>query len=70
MSNYKGDFYVGDGFRTNPESHIPGGYDVKVFMDDGSSKVYSRIKNTQAYIKKVMKDPRVTDCKVLGPSKN
>lgn len=69
-SNYKGDFYVGDSFRTNPKSLSPGGYDVKVFLNDGSSKVYSRIKNPQAYKNKVMRDPEVTDCQVLGESKN
>lgn len=70
MSNYQGEFYVGDSFRTNPESKIPGGYDVKVFMDDGTSKVYSRIKNPQAYMKKVKKDSRVTDCIIIGESKS
>jgi len=69
MSNYKGDFYVGDQFRTNPKSKTAGGYDVKVFLNDGSSKVYSRIKNPQAYIKTVMKDPNVEDCKIIGESR-
>ena len=69
MSNYKGDFYVGDEFRTNPKSRVPGGYDVKVFLVDGSSKVYSRIKNPEAYKKIVMRDPEVTDCQVIGESK-
>jgi hypothetical protein len=39
MSNYNGEFYVGDKFRTNSESLVAGGYDVKIFLSDGTSKV-------------------------------
>jgi len=49
MSNYNGEFYVGDQFRTNSESLVAGGYDVKITLRDGSSKVYPRVKNPTKY---------------------
>lgn len=41
---------VADKYRTNIQSHIAGGTRVKVEYLDGTSRVYDKIKNAQAYI--------------------
>lgn len=40
---------VGDDFRTNSLSLQPGGVDVKVYYPNGTARIYSRIKNVEAY---------------------
>jgi intein-encoded DNA endonuclease-like protein len=43
---------VGDEYRTNPLSLIPGGSEVEVHYQD-YVKVYTNIKNPAAYIRKI-----------------
>lgn len=40
---------VKDDYRTNPLSLQPGGVDVKVYYPNGKARIYSRIKNVEAY---------------------
>lgn len=40
---------VGDDYRKNPLSLKPGGVDVKVYYPNGTARIYSRIKNVEAY---------------------
>jgi hypothetical protein len=69
MSNYNGEFYVGDQFRTNSESLVPGGYDVKITLKDGSSKVYTRVKNPAKYFAAAKRsNPNVVSHEVLKES--
>jgi len=69
MSNYNGEFYVGDKFRTNSESLVPGGYDVKITLKDGSSKVYTRVKNPTKYFSAAKRNnPQVVNFEVLKES--
>jgi hypothetical protein len=69
MSNYNGEFYVGDQFRTNSKSLVPGGYDVKIILKDGSSKVYSRVKNPEKYFYAAKRsNPNVVSHEVLKES--
>jgi hypothetical protein len=48
MEKYK--VFVGQEFRTNPQSAIPGGSVVEVHFEK-RIKVYDNIKNPKAYIK-------------------
>jgi hypothetical protein len=53
-------FIVGDKYRTNDLSLIPGGYNVTTLYADGSSRLYSNIKNPDAYINMIKrKDPLI-----------
>lgn len=45
-------FYIGDDWRKNPKSLIPGGSEVKVMYGDYDCKVYDKVKHPKAYIKK------------------
>lgn len=45
-------FYVGDDWRKNPKSLIPGGSEVTVMYSNQDCKVYDKIKNPKAYIEK------------------
>ena len=60
---------VGDSFRTNKLSLKPGGYTVTVVNFDGSSKIYTKVKNPEAYAKIASENPSVktvmTDTQVL-----
>ena len=70
MSNYNEEFYVGDKFRTNAESLVAGGYDVKITLKDGSSKIYPRVKNPDKYFSAAKRNnPNVVSYEVLGESK-
>ena len=40
---------VGDDYRKNSLSLMPGGVDVKVYYPNGTARIYSRIKNVEAY---------------------
>jgi hypothetical protein len=62
------DFYVADKYRTNPESLYPGGYDVKIFYADGSSRVYKRVKNPELYFKSAQRSSNVVNYEILGES--
>jgi len=44
-------FYVGDNWRTNPKSLIPGGSDVTVIYGNQECRVYDKVKHPKAYIK-------------------
>lgn len=57
---------VKDNFRTNPESHIPGGSIVETFSDKGIRLVYDKIKNPGAYIRRITKDPSIIRVYVDG----
>ena len=62
----KNSFMVGDDFRTNPLSHRPGGSTVKVTYDNGSSRIYDKVKNVEAYICKIRSgNDRITGWCVL-----
>ena len=50
---------VGDSFRTNKLSLKPGGYTVTVVNFDGSSKIYTKVKNPEAYAKIVSENQSV-----------
>jgi hypothetical protein len=58
-----------DNFRTNPESHIPGGSVVETFNDKGLRLVYDKIKNPGAYIKRITKDVSIIKVYVDGELK-
>ena len=54
-------FTVGDQYRTNELSLIPGGYTVCVRNVDGKVYEYSRIKKPYAYIRALSTNPMVMD---------
>jgi hypothetical protein len=58
-----------DNYRTNPESHIPGGSVVETFNDKGLRLVYDKIKNPCAYIKRITKDESIIKVYVDGELK-
>lgn len=58
-----------DNYRTNPESHIPGGSVVETFNDKGLRLVYDKIKNPGAYIKRITKDVSIIKVYVDGELK-
>lgn len=45
-----GSFKVDDKYRTNPMSLRPGGGVVQVYYEDGSSRIYDKIKYPRRYI--------------------
>ena len=49
-------FRVGDGFRRNPLSKIPGGSVVTITYKTGKSRTYDKVKNMEAYVKKVLEN--------------
>lgn len=55
LSQSKNSFLVAGKYRTNPKSHIPGGSHVKVVYTDGSSRIYDKIKNAEAYISHLLR---------------
>jgi hypothetical protein len=60
---------VKDSYRTNPESHIPGGSVVETFSDKGIRLVYDKIKNPDAYIRRITKDDSIIKVYVDGELK-
>lgn len=58
-----------DNFRTNPESHIPGGSVVETFNEKGLRLVYDKIKNPEAYIRRITKDESIIKVYVNGELK-
>lgn len=58
-----------DNYRTNPESHIPGGSIVETFNDKGLRLVYDKIKNPGAYLKRITKDESIIKVYVDGELK-
>jgi hypothetical protein len=58
---------VGDKYRTNPLSLVPGGSSVMVEFKDGTVLVYDNIKSPYAYINTLMKNPDVRTATVNKP---
>ena len=58
-----------DNYRTNPESHIPGGSVVETFNDKGLRLEYDNIKNPGAYLKRITKDESIIKVYVDGELK-
>lgn len=56
---------VGDGFRKNPKSLIPGGYTVRVEYHNGKVFIYDKIKNPNVYIDYVLTNPEVKDATIV-----
>jgi hypothetical protein len=58
-----------DNYRTNPESHIPGGSVIETFNDKGLRLVYDKIKNPGAYIRRITNDESIKKVYVDGELK-
>ena len=56
LSKSKTIFMVADEYRTSPKSKTPGGSIVKVVYSDGTSRIYDKVKNVEAYISCVIKN--------------
>jgi len=54
-------FIVGDQYRTNELSLVPGGYTVCVRENSGKVYEYKNVKKPYAYIRKVSENPNVMD---------
>ena len=52
-------FKVGDQYRTNYLSTVPGGYTVEVQHKNGRRFEYDKIKNPSAYIRRMEMNPEV-----------
>jgi hypothetical protein len=59
---------VGDKYRTNPLSLVPGGYSIMVEFKDGTILVYDNIKSPYAYINKLMTNPDIRTAEVVKPN--
>jgi hypothetical protein len=59
---------VGDEYRTNPLSLVPGGYSVMVEFKDGNILIYDNIKSPHAYIQKLMDNPDVRTASIAKPN--
>lgn len=57
---------VHDNFRTNELSHTPGGHSVTVVFTNGSSRVYDKVKNPEAYSRSIIKDQSIQKILVDG----
>jgi hypothetical protein len=69
MNELRG-YYVRDDFRINPKSLVPGGWDVEVEFHTLEKRIYSNIKNTEAYAKYILaNDKSVKSVTVIGESK-
>jgi len=63
-------YYIGDEYRTNSKSLVPGGWDVEVEYKTLEKRIYSNIKNTEAYAKHILaNDKNVKSITVIGESK-
>mgnify|MGYP001046171285 FL=1 len=63
-------YYISDEYRTNPKSLVPGGWDVEVEYKTLEKRIYSNIKNTEAYANHILaSDENVKSVKVIGESK-
>jgi hypothetical protein len=60
---------VGDQYRKNPLSLVPGGCSVMVEFKDGNVLIYDNIKSPYAYIQKLMKNPDVRTASITTPNK-
>lgn len=64
----KGSYYIDKKFRTNQKSLVPGGWTIEVLYKSGESRIYDNVKNTEAYSKIALSDPKVESVTVLGQS--
>ena len=63
-------YYISDEFRTNSKSLVPGGWDVEVEYKTLEKRIYSNIKNTEAYANHILaSDENVKSVTVIGESK-
>lgn len=63
-------YYIDDKYRTNLKSLVPGGWDVEVEYKTLEKRIYSNIKNTEAYANHIMaNDKNVKSVTVIGVSK-
>ena len=63
-------YYIGDEYRTNSKSLVPGGWDVEVEYKTLEKRIYSNIKNTEAYANHILAtDKGVKSVTVIGESK-
>lgn len=59
-------FVVADQFRTNDLSLKPGGSSVSVIYQDGSQKIYTKVKSPKAYVQAITKDLSIVKVLVDG----
>lgn len=58
-------FFVADQFRTNELSLVPGGSLITIYYQDGSFRIYDKIKKPSAYIRMITdKDNRIVKVEV------
>jgi len=63
-------YYISDEYRTNSKSLVPGGWDVEVEYKTLEKRIYSNIKNTEAYANRILaNDKNVKSVTVIGESK-
>lgn len=60
------EFKVSDPYRHNELSLIPGGRIVRVVYSDKRIIVYDKIKNVDAYIRRITKDSNVVEVSCEG----
>jgi|TARA_B110000037_G_scaffold215271_1_gene272431 hypothetical protein len=64
-------YYIDDKYRTNSKSLVPGGWDVEVEYKTLEKRIYSNIKNTEAYAKHILaNNENVKSVTVLKESNN
>jgi len=62
-------FVVKDEFRTNPQSLVPGGYDVMIFFNGKCPRIYKRVKVPYMFFQKAHEEnDDVSGYKVLCES--
>jgi hypothetical protein len=59
-------FKVGDEYRKNDLSLVPGGSEVKTVSRNGKSKIYDKIKNIASYCDRLKKDAEIFEIWVDG----
>jgi len=60
------EFKAGDQYRQNELSLIPGGRSVRVVYTDGRIIIYDKIKNVNAYIRRLIKKSDVIEVSCEG----
>lgn len=59
-------FVVADRFRTNDLSLKPGGFSVTVIYSDNSHRIYTKVKNPEAYVRSITKNLNIVKVLVDG----
>ena len=57
---------VDDKYRTSPHSLVPGGCVVEIHTKDGKVMIYDKVKNPEAYIRRISKDYNIDKVLVEG----